>query len=117
MRSNGFAIRLSLLTAILVGVLACASVASAQDDPVCDGYGGGGCVGAVHVAGTSSDGDVNAAGPSDSSNAPTGSGANISGARLPFTGFDLLLVALGGALLLGMGLAARWLSAPITPRL
>ena len=106
--------------AALAILLARAAPAAAQG-PIVDGYGGAGSLageidGSGQVAGADTTG----------SGAPVeGSGANrpatldqlaapraVSGTQLPFTGFDLAMIAGGGLVLMALGVTARWLSRP-----
>ncbi len=51
---------------------------------------------------------------SNSNSSPSSSSASSSGkGSLPFTGFDVMLLAIGGAALVGVGMGVRRLSRPL----
>ncbi len=51
---------------------------------------------------------------SNSNSSPSSSSASSSGkGSLPFTGFDVILLAIGGAALVGVGMGVRRLSRPL----
>lgn len=117
------------LVALIAGSMVLAPAAIAQDAAVVDAYGGKGpaVVGVTEVLGeTETQSGVaepgsGAAGVTEQSGTAgvTSSGAPVAttsapeavpSGSLPFTGLDLALIAAGGALLLGFGVAMRHLS-------
>lgn len=83
---SGRRLRRAVLPLATAGLLATAAPAMAQD-PSIDTYGGGG-------------GDVVSS---------TDSGGSGSASSLPFTGFDALAIAGGGAALILLGASLRWM--------
>jgi len=114
---NSFKFSLSLLAA-LVAVLAMSATAVAQQDPATRGYqtpgeqtlGQVGDDDAQEVGGDNAAGGNNPAGGGDTgtttpvANATSG---NDGGSSLPFTGFDLALLGIAGALLAVAGVGMR----------
>lgn len=117
------------VVALIAGSMAVAPTALAQDAAVVDAYGGKGpaVVGVTGVLGeTETQSGVaetgsGTAGVTEQSGTAgvTSSGAPVAttsapeavpSGSLPFTGLDLALIAAGGALLLGFGVAMRRLS-------
>lgn len=95
--------RLFSLFALLLA-LSIPSVAAAQD-PVTDTYGGNGPGIVDEVPGGDVAPDVTGGG--DNTTREGGSDAPDAGGSLPFTGADLGLLAVGGLLLVGLGMGMR----------
>ena len=112
------------ILATIVAVFSCTSVAVAQD-PVGDAYGGEGAVqGEVQGSGSEGTGSEGTAGTpagetagtgAEALSASAGNGDSDGSGSLPFTGFDVLLLILGGAVLIGAGALIRRLT-PATPK-
>ncbi len=114
------------ILATIVAVFSCTSVAVAQD-PVGDAYGGEGAVqGEVQGSGSEGTGSEGTAGTpagetagttagTEALSASAGDGDSDGSGSLPFTGFDVLLLILGGAVLIGAGALIRRLT-PATPK-
>lgn len=83
-----------------------------------DTYGGKGGV-ISNISGGPPSSSHNAASPSSASHNsasvdPSASASSTSGkGSLPFTGFDVMLLAIGGAALVGVGMGVRRLSRPL----
>jgi len=93
--------RLALLTAVVAFALF-AAVPAFGADATTDAYGGrgGGVLGAVDSGGGNGQ--------------PPAQVAETSGGSLPFTGLDVGLLALGGVLLVGVGVGLRRVSRPLS---
>jgi len=115
---NSFKFSLSLLAA-LVAVLAMSATAVAQEDPATRGYqtpgeqtlGQVGDDDAQEVGGDNAAGGNNPAGGGGDTGTTTpvanATSGNDGGSSLPFTGFDLALLGIAGALLAVAGVGMR----------
>lgn len=102
--------RLALITAVVAVALAIAVPAYGQS-AVGDAYGGegGGVLGAV----TQSGGNGGGNGGAKSTPAPHVQTAAAQSGQLPFTGLDLGLLAIGGIVLVGVGVGLRRFARPL----
>jgi len=119
--------RLSALAAVILSLFAVTAPAYGQGSSARDGYGGKqnvqsdvlGEVGTVEESQPSGGGGTQPAGaanaPENSSGPATPASteaAPVASNALPFTGFDVALMLVGGLALIGMGFGVRRLAAP-----
>ena len=109
---HSYSPRAILIALVAAVVLMVPAMASAQDDPSNAQYQPSGQEIGGQVAGGEGEGDE---GPGGAAGGDQGGGFNqpvVSG--LPFTGFDVLAMALAAAAITGTGFALRRLSRPPT---
>jgi hypothetical protein len=121
---EGFSMRSkATVIALVLAMFSCASVAVAQG-PAGNAYGGEGAVlgevesetdgtGSEEAAGTPR--DETAGNPNGEVLAATSSGSGDGSSSLPFTGFDVPLLLVGGIVLIGAGALIRRLT-PAVPK-
>src|SRR3954447_5257346 len=98
--------RMSIIASALVGVLALAAPAAAQSSPTQDAYGG--VIAEVVTPSKPTTSTPPAATPTQQVQAQqTASAPAATNGSLPFTGLQVTLVLLAGALLLGGGVVLR----------
>jgi hypothetical protein len=112
-RLTEFTQRTTLLS-LTLGILVVGPTAAWAQESASDSYGGRGRTGEVVAAGAVSTPSPPTPASITARATPTPA-AQVPRGTLPFTGFDLLLIAAGGSALVAAGFALRRLSRPVQP--